>query len=152
MQAAVGDAHPDVAIVLHNLGNLELATGDHAAARASFGRALAIHEKAGRSNHPTYAQSLAGLAEVDLAANDGATAKGELERAVVIFGASEGTQEGELPARFALAKAIVATGGDRARALAEARAARDGYRSVGAGQAEAAAAVDAWLAEHGADP
>jgi len=152
MEAAVGESHRDVGIVLINVGALAFTTGDHEGARAHYERALAILEQAVGVDHPTYAQTLANLAEVRLALHDERTALAELERALATFTAIDGVQEGELEARFTLAKAIVATGGDRARARAEAQTAGTGWRKVGAGKAESVAAVDAWLAEHGAAP
>jgi hypothetical protein len=53
------------------------------------------------------------------------------ERAVPIFDDHVGAHENEHFARFTLARAIVATGGDRTRARALAEQARDAWRHAG---------------------
>ena len=52
-------------------------------------------------------------------------------------------------ARFSLAKALVLSGGDRSRALAEAGKAADGYRTLGEGMAKEIAEVEAFISKHG---
>jgi eukaryotic-like serine/threonine-protein kinase len=148
MERAVGPEHGDVGIILLNLGALEFESRELASARAHLERALAIQEKAVGVEHPTYAQTLTNLAEIRLALGEHASASEALARAVAIFDAHEGRQGGELEAHFLLAKALVATGGDRLRARAEAELARVGFRELGPGKTEALALVDAWLAEH----
>jgi hypothetical protein len=67
-----------------------------------------------------------------------------LERAVAMR-----EKDGEAPdlaeSRFALARTLVATGGDRERATALATAARDAYRTLGPGYGKRLAEVEAWL-------
>jgi hypothetical protein len=70
-----------------------------------------------------------------------------LERAVATAAAHEGIREGDLEARFYLAQALVAAGGDRARARVEAEQTREGLREAGPGKAEVLAEVEQWLAE-----
>ena len=70
------------------------------------------------------------------------------ERALAFYDGRKGTEDHEPQARFVLARALVAAGGDRQRALAEARAARDEFREAGAGQADKLAEAERWLAEH----
>ncbi|HTM22550.1 MAG TPA: tetratricopeptide repeat protein, partial [Kofleriaceae bacterium] len=87
---------------------------------------------------------LTGLAEALLGLDRPAEALPLAERAAAI------REKNALPAelaesRFALARARWATG-DRARALAVARQARDGFAGAGALAAPQAAEVDAWLA------
>ncbi len=76
-----------------------------------------------------------------------------LERAIAIYDAHEGEQLLELETRLSLARALVRTGGDRARALAEARKAAAGFGAAGGeGMVKLLAEVEAFLAEHGEAP
>ncbi|HEY8378991.1 MAG TPA: tetratricopeptide repeat-containing protein, partial [Nannocystis sp.] len=151
-EKALGREHPAVALALVNLAEVHQATGAHADAGALYERALAIHEKAHGPDHPNVAIALAGLGNLALAQNRPADALRRLERAVAIFDGHAGVQEGELAARFSLARALVRSGGDRARALAEARKAADGLRQAGEGAAMQLAEVEAFLAEHESPP
>ena len=58
--------------------------------------------------------------------------------------ASEGEQTSESLAHFRLARALVAAGDDRVRAIGAAERARDGLRR--SGQARELAEVESWLA------
>ncbi|HEY8378866.1 MAG TPA: tetratricopeptide repeat protein, partial [Nannocystis sp.] len=151
-ERALGPDHPDVASSLHNLAHMHQATGAHAEAKALHERALAIREKALGPDHPLVASSLVGLGELALAQHRPADALRHLERAVAIYDAHDGLQENEPLARYHLARALVRTGGDRARALAEARKAIGGFRELGDGAREQLAEVEAFLARHGSGP
>jgi len=73
---------------------------------------------------------------------------------VAIYATKEGLGVQESVARFRLARALVAAGGDRARALREATAAHDRLGDADA-DADAAAAlveVEAWLAAQAGPP
>lgn len=61
---------------------------------------------------------------------------------------TRGVQEAEFSAYLSLAEGLVAAGGDRERALALARRARDLLRVAGASEPEERAAVERFLAEH----
>ncbi len=148
-ERARGPEHPDVAQTLQNLGNVHAATGRHAEARALFERALAIQEKTLGRDHPEVADILQCLAATHIALNDAASALPLVERAAAIFAAHDGEQPGEVPAHFTLARALAATGGDRARARAEAELARDAYRKAGPRKLKAQAEVEAWMSLHG---
>ena len=147
-ERARGPDHPNVAQTLQNLGNVHAATGRHAEARALFERALAIQEKTLGRDHPEVADTLKSLAATHLEQNDAAAALPLVERAAAIFAAHDGEQPGELAGHFTLARALAATAGDRARALAEAETARDGYRKAGPGKLKELAEVEAWLSRH----
>ncbi len=71
-------------------------------------------------------------------------AKAILEPAVGELAAMDGYEDVEAIAGWALARAMVQTGGDRAAAVALARASRQGLE----GWAEERAALDAWVAAH----
>lgn len=65
---------------------------------------------------------------------------------MAIYDAQDGEQPGEIEAHFNLARALVAAGGDRERAISEAEKTRDAHRNAGAGKSAALAEVEAWLA------
>jgi tetratricopeptide (TPR) repeat protein len=144
-EKALGPDHPDVALSVNNLADVHAAMGEYAEARALYERALAIRERAEGPDHPDVADSLTGLGSLELTRGQPAAARPLLERAVAIFAGHEGVQAAEPMARFNLARALVASDGDRARALAEARAALDELR--GAGNPKESARVEAFLAE-----
>ena len=149
-EKALGPEHPDVAYSVLNLASAHAKAGDLPAARPLFARALAIFEKALGPEHPTLVAALVLIGERLVEAGEPREALPWFERAVAIADAHAGVQKGESEGRFDLARALVATAGDRARAFAEAGKARDEYRA--AGLDEAAAQVEGWLAEHGRGP
>jgi len=151
-EKALGPEHPDAAQSLYNIATVHIATGAYAEARALLERALAIQEKALGPDHLAVAQSLDSLANVQLAEARPRDALPLSERAVAIFSAHEGGQEGEHRAHFHLARARLATGGDRAGALAMARTARDGLREEGPLEARKLAEAERWLAEQDGEP
>ena len=135
------------ATILYNLAIMHKDAGEYSAARELTTRALAIQEKTLGPDSPQFAESLANLGDLDLAEGRPSAALPRFERAVAILDATPGTQQGELSARAELARTLVRTGGDRARAVALARSARDGLRAEPARAAELAE-IEAWLAEH----
>jgi hypothetical protein len=94
---------------------------------------------------PDVAASLNNLADAYLLDNKPRDALPLLERALVIVDTYEGVQAAEFYAHYNLARALIATGGDRARALALARRARDGLRE--AGEARPLAEIEQFLAD-----
>jgi tetratricopeptide (TPR) repeat protein len=151
-EQALGPGHPDVAQSLNSLANVHLAVGAHATARAMYESAISIREQALGPRHPKVGASLSNLAAVHLAEKKPQDALPLLERAVSIFDLHEDVQTGESHAHFNLARALVATGADRARALAEAGKSRDGFREAGeageAGEANMLIEIDQFLAQH----
>ncbi|WAS90919.1 serine/threonine-protein kinase [Nannocystis punicea] len=150
-EKALGPRHPHVAHTMSGLAVVHEMTGAYAEARALYERALAVREAALGSGHPAVAADLTGLASVYLTERRPQEALPLLERALTIIDAYDGIQPREPEARFALARALVATHGDRARALAEARKAREGLREAGANATEQTAEIERWLAEHARD-
>ncbi|MCA9690977.1 MAG: serine/threonine protein kinase, partial [Myxococcales bacterium] len=144
-EKTLGPEHPQVAITLLNLSEYSRHSGEHARARALLERALTIFEAKLGADHPVTAGALGNLGGIALDEGRPAEALPSLERAVAIFDSHEGVQELELEHRFALARALVETGGDRARALAEARKAADGWRDAGEGRAKERAEVERWI-------
>lgn len=145
----LGDEHPRVATSIANVAAVHLRRRELDRARDAYQRALGIFESKLPKDHTDIADILVGLAQVALAEKRDADALPLAERAVRIFGDNEGLQESELQAHFTLAKAIVRTGGDEARAIAQANAARDGFRNAGQAQAGKLREVEVWLAELG---
>lgn len=128
--------HADLAVARAHLGRTLLRMGRVAAAGAELDGALAIAGE--QLTGPRHAVLLLGLGELLLARGEHAQAVAELERALRIAS----------PDRRPLIQATLAralwAGGDRARALDAARAARDQYRR--AGNRSRLAEVETWLA------
>ncbi len=146
LDQALSPSHPKIAWGLNNIANVYMSTGAYGQALPLFERALAIKQQALGPSHTDVAHSLRNLANLHLEMQFPQKALLLLERALPLYEAHEGVQPGELETRFDLARALVATGGDLTRALAEARKARDGLR--GASRAEDLATVEQWLAKH----
>ena len=130
----------------------KLGDGAAAEAEALFERALAIRERALGRDHPDVAASLCDLGGLALDHDRPAEAVARLERAVAIYDAHEGSQADEPSCRFRLARALALAGGDRTRALAEARRAADGFHAAGEVMAAELAEVEVFLAGHPAAP
>jgi tetratricopeptide (TPR) repeat protein len=83
-KAILGADHPDYAMSLSNLADLEILTGNRAPAEALFRQAVEIHEKALGTDHPDYARSLNNLAQFYLRIGDYARAAPLAKRALEI--------------------------------------------------------------------
>ncbi len=151
-QKALGPEHPDAAQSMFNIATVHIATGAYAEAWTLLEQALAIQEKALGPDSLVVAGTLDSLGAVRLAQQRPQEALVLLRRAVALLEAHEGIQEGEDMAHFHLARAIVATGGDRAEALLMAQLARHHLREEGAGQARALAEVELWIGEQEGKP
>ncbi|MBL9101965.1 MAG: serine/threonine protein kinase [Myxococcales bacterium] len=146
-ERAYGPDHLDVAATLANLAGARLRLGDPAAARELYTRALTIHERVLGREHPDVAYDVAGLADVALAGARHAEAASLAARALEILERSDGPAEELARCRFTLAEALWPAPADRERALALARAARDGYVALPGSEARVAE-ITAWLAAH----
>jgi tetratricopeptide (TPR) repeat protein len=146
-EKALGREHPLVAESLVNVGLADEKLGRYDEALAGYGRALAILEKTLGAEHQTVAGPLVELARVQLARRRPAEALAAAERALALRSRAEGVAPEELAeTRFVLARALVAAAGDRGRAVALARQARDTYLAgPRAARQEELDAVDAWL-------
>jgi serine/threonine-protein kinase len=131
--AGSGDAH-------RRLGKLDLAATE-------FQRSLAIEEKALGPKHPQVAAPLLGLGEVELSRKAPARAVPLLERALSIRTSQPGDGADLSDVRFALARALFATG-DRTRARTLATEARDAYAKAGPQARLQGAEASAWLNSH----
>jgi Tfp pilus assembly protein PilF len=89
-EAADGPGHPEVAVILNNLGIAQWELGDLPAARASMERALAIGEAAYGPGHPKLAFALNNLGEILGELGEVAAARASVERALAIDEATYG--------------------------------------------------------------
>jgi len=145
--AALGREHVNVATVLHNLASAQHSLKKPAEARALFEQALAIREKLLAPGDPDIATTQTRLARVLLELGRARDALLLVNRAITAFTARAPTNGIDWDAHFVRARALIATGGDRAQALAEAELARAGFERLGADEAAARELVETWLAQ-----
>ena len=143
-EQAYGKDSLDVAALEINLGEARRAQGSLDAAEAAYTRARDIMTKKLGEAHPMLAHVWNGLGQVELARGHTDLALPLLERAVAMREHDHGDATDLAESRFALARALPAS--EHARAVQLATAARDAYRTAGAGYATRLAAVEAWLA------
>ena len=148
-EQALGPDHELLARSIDFLGNIEGARGNNRAACAAFARAAAILEKAHGPSFPDLTSPLTGLADCALLTGKLQDAIALAERAVRVGAGSGLDPRAPAGARFVLAKALWASG-DRVRATAEARAARDAYATGTPLDRTLVADIDAWFKAVGA--
>ncbi|MCA9648648.1 MAG: tetratricopeptide repeat protein [Myxococcales bacterium] len=141
----LGPEHDHVARVYASMGRAYLQRGDAAAAVEAQRKALAIYEKALDDSHPSVGTALFNLGEALLEAGEAADAVEALRRGLKVREGAKLPPEKRGRARFALARAIVAAGGDQGEAIELAREARTELADMD----ELVARIDAWLAERG---
>ena len=155
MARAFGADHPRSAIVYENQGEVLAALHRDAEALAAFERSVAISRTTG-SNALLTSYGLTGAGLALLALGRPAAATAPLEEALRLR-ADKPVEAGIVAeTRFGLARALWSRPEARARALALAREARDGWtKSAAAGSAASRARktamiaeVDGWLAAH----
>jgi tetratricopeptide (TPR) repeat protein len=137
--------HPQLATNLHNLAVVERELGSLDSARAHEERALAILERRLGSEHIELANPLTTLGYIELQQGRPREALALLERAVAIYADVGGERSYDYNVHFLLAQALVATDGDRNRALVEAEKARENFVLVADDKLPD---VEAWLATH----
>ncbi len=147
-EKSLGPDHPNIAVVLGNLAKIYHARDELDAAAPLFLRVLQIREKALGPDNPKVAAALTNVASVALKRKRYPEGLAYIERAMKIYDAHDGLLEGEPEARFNLAQALVETGGDRVRALAEAERARSEAEQLGPPKAVLRTQLVAWLAKH----
>jgi Tfp pilus assembly protein PilF len=89
-EAAYGPDHPEVAVSLGNLANVQRQLGEPRAARANYERALAIDKAAYGPDHPEVAKTLTQLGVVQLELGELPAARANQERALAIAEAAYG--------------------------------------------------------------
>jgi eukaryotic-like serine/threonine-protein kinase len=147
LSAALGAAHYSVGISLSNRAGALLALGRAEEALDSADRALAILEAAVGRDHAFLIASLTQAGDASLSLGRPRAAAPLLERAVRLLDTIESPdrlQAGRT--RFALARALIAAGGDRVRARRLAERARADFGLVPARAARPRASLEAWLA------
>jgi hypothetical protein len=144
-EKALGKDHPSLSAPLTGIGNAQLARGDARGALLSYQRSIALLEPAVGAEHPDLAEGLTGMGLANLKLAQARRALPVLERALEIQLANPGDPLGQARTEFALARALVGTGGDRVRAHALATHARAAY-AANEGAKKETAELDAWLA------
>lgn len=148
-QAALGPDHADTAVSLANVGDALGGLGRHQEALAAHVRALAALEATHGPDDDWTAAARSGSGRDLLALGRPAEALPHLERAVSALATTNADPLALADSRFALARALWETGGDRQRARALARAALEAYAAATVAEAADRAAVAAWLAARG---
>jgi serine/threonine-protein kinase len=127
--------------VFSNRGESLRRLGRYAEARADFERSLGLQQSDRDLAYP-----LTGLGEIDIAGGNPTAAVPLLERALRIRKEKEPDATYVATTEFALARALWESGGDRPRARALARSAREVYLTRR--RPEKVGEVDVWLAAH----
>jgi tetratricopeptide (TPR) repeat protein/predicted Ser/Thr protein kinase len=143
-QKALGPEHPSLSAALVGIGDALLARGHAADALNRYQRANELVEKAVGPDHPDLADGLTGVGLAQIALHQPRKAVAPLERALAIRIKNPGDALDLARTRFALGRALVASG-ERKRGRDLLGQARDGYASNGRASREVAE-IDRWLA------
>lgn len=143
-ETALGQRSAEAGEVIADLGELYTLRGRPADGAALYERALPIVEHALGSEHRDLADILLGLGRSYLDLNKADKAASLLERALRLR--SDDMPSRSAPLRFALARALWESGGDRPRAIALARQAA--ATSIRPGEGVTQDEIAAWLAVH----
>jgi eukaryotic-like serine/threonine-protein kinase len=146
-ERTLGAEHPRMTFLLTNLAGALYLQGKPAEAIEHYTRALSLAEKSWGPDHPYVADPpLTGLALSYVDEGRAAEAVALAERGLAVLAKHETPPEGMAEARFALARALAATGREPARVLALARQARDAMRASPGGLSLIPLAdIEAWL-------
>ncbi len=147
-EKALGAEHELVAWSHSTLGSVLKHLRRDREACAAFARAVAILERVHGPDHADLGAFLGDHASCLLASGRARDALTAAERAVAISAATGKDSMLSAGARFALARALWDTGGDRRRAVEQARAARDIFDSDPGASPASAAPVKAWIRTH----
>ncbi|MFY0567693.1 tetratricopeptide repeat protein [Archangium lansingense] len=147
-ESTLGPGHPKVASALYNLGHVELRLGRVRPALAYLRRALELREQALGTEHPRVAQTLGMLGEALVEGGQLREAREPLERAVTLSTRVELPPHDIGRARFALARVLWRSQGERPRALSLAREAQAAYARSAPFYAPRAREVQSWLSAH----
>jgi eukaryotic-like serine/threonine-protein kinase len=143
----LGRSHPSLVSSHNNLGAALEAQGRYEEAAVELRAAVGLAEGLGRHDHPTTALARHNLGDVLSSLQRPAEAVEPLERALATRSAPGTPALDRARTAYALAKALVAAGGDPARAVSLAREADTAYVEAGAKHAKEREGVREWLAE-----
>jgi tetratricopeptide (TPR) repeat protein len=147
-EATLGPRHRFVASSLSNMAVDHHAMGNSVHATELGRRALEITEEAFGAEHPRVVLALVNLTAYQHAAGEATQARATAERALALATRHDFVAGTDPEGWFEFAKVVYDLDVDRPRAVAEAQRAADALREAGAGQADALAEVERWLAEH----
>ncbi|MFL5357743.1 tetratricopeptide repeat protein [Archangium sp.] len=149
-EATLGPGHPKVASALYNLGHVELRLHRVRPALGYLRRALELREQALGAEHPRVVQTLGMLGQALVEGGQLREARETLERAVTLSTRVELPPHDVGRARFALARVLWQSPGERPRALSLAREAQAAYARSAPVYAPRVREVQSWLSAHGA--
>ena len=142
-EKTLGPTHPDVAMLRANIGSILAEQGKSTEAEAELRRSLLDLEAALGPTHPDLADPLLGLAELLLRVGRDSDALAPARRALDLQRAASAAPRERAAACFVLARALLATNGDRGQAIALAREARDATLP-----GDRRKEIDRWLTRH----
>jgi tetratricopeptide (TPR) repeat protein len=145
-ESKLGPDHFTVGVTWINLGEALRVWGRQEAALDAYGRARKILEAALGPEHIVLGHVWNGVGQSELARGRLREAQAALEHAVSLREKEPDDADPLAESRFALARALVAQGGDRARARKLAEEARAGYASLGDAYHDKVVDVERWLA------
>ena len=147
-EKALGPEHPDVASSLNNLGALFQGQGKYDKAIDYFRKALAIREKTLVPEHPLVAETLSDIGKVFVGLGRPEQSLKPLERVALICKKKLCDPYPYGHGLFGLAQALVATGGDKARAIKLAKQAQKVFGKTPKAFMKELEEVDEWLKKH----
>jgi len=145
-EGALDPEHSDVAECFYNLGNLGFHEGKCAEASGYLQRAVTIYEKGLGGDHIYLAWPLTVIGQCHVAQGRPEQAIAPLERALAVREAEPGDKRELGRTRFALARALWESKGDRKRAVELAANARAAFTAAGVNAKRQLGEVNAWLA------
>ena len=148
-EKTLGPEHPEVALPLHNVGSAFLQQGKLGKALECYRRALANWEKTLGSEHPLIAHPLSEIGSILVEQCQAKRALEFLERAMRICQNETCDPEPHGRILFALVRALVATGGDKQRAIKLAKQAQELFGKTPKAFKKELEEVSDWLEKHG---
>lgn len=143
-EQTLGPDHPNVATALILLAGDHNARGQHEVAREQYERAHRILLASLGEDHDFVAVPLAGLGAVHRARGDAAQSLSYYEQSLAVRIEAGANPVDLAESRFGVAKALVAAGGDRARAVELAEAARSALSTIPS-EATLSEKIERWL-------
>ena len=143
----LGPSHPAIVTSHNNLGAALEAQGHHEEAAVELRAAVELAARQGGDDHPSTALARYNLGDVLASLGRADEAVVQLEKALVTRSAPGTPPLERARTAYALAKALVAAGGDRARAVSLARQADAAYAEAGRKHEAERRRVGEWLAQ-----